>query len=1038
MEKITAFFLRNHKLTIMLTFFVVIGGIMGMSSLNSESFPAVNMATAIVETDYPGAAPNDIETKITKPIEDKIRTVTGLKDVRSVSQSGKSKIIIRVEMDDYDVDEVMTDIEKAINEVNELPNDLLDEPKFTEVKSEEFPAIEIAVVGDNTDRRRDLIADLLKEDLEDNRKIKDVIFSGFRKREFLIELDREKMIRHHIGINEVLSQISQRNVDVPGGDLIEGDSKKLVRIQAKIATAEELENLLVRSNFSGRKIFLKDIAVVKDTEEKPRFLSRYNGKEATLLIVNKKAGADTLELVEEVQKTISRYQSTYKDDVQIAIYNNEAEKVKNRLEILSSNALGGLVLVIVFLLIFLPGKIGIMASFSLPLAVMATFGIMPAFGMNLDAITILALVIALGMLVDNSVVLAENFARLKKEGKESHEAAILSVRQLALPITATAMTTIGAFLPMLVTRGVMGEFIKYIPIVVTIALIISLIESFFLLPLRLTLIGDSVKKTPENKKSDWFEPLVLRFEALMSRLIKRRYWVATLFGGIIFGSVFMMGVANQFILFPAEQTEVYLARFTTPTGTTLEKTSLLGEKLTYKVKEALGSDIKNVVAKIGSSLENPNDPIGKDGDNTGILIIHVTDQAKFDLDYRDALKKLRKIKMEEFSELSFQERINGPPVGTAIAATFRSNNAKNLDEALALVIADLNQIEGIFDLKIDDVIGDNEIYLDVDYNKADQLGLSAERIGNAVRTALSGSVVSDVTLENKDVDLRVKMLGRDRKNMDDLKSLRIMDQRGNLIPLSTVARFRETKGSPQVKRFDFKRAKTINANVNEELLTSAEGNAALRKSFNAIAEQYPDISLVFGGQEESTKESMESLGKAMILALIAIFCLMVFVFSSYLKPLIIMSTIPLGLVGFSIAFFLHSRPISFLAMIGVVGLAGIIVNSGIVLISFIESMKKEGKLPLEAVLAKASSMRLRAVVVTSLTTVSGLFPTAYGIGGSDAILVPMTLAMAWGLTSGTILTLLWIPSAYAILEDFNELTRNVRRKILGNKRQEEI
>lgn len=1039
MKQIVLFFLKNSKLTVMLSVLVVMGGLMGMLSLNAESFPQVNLATAIIETDYPGAAPEDVEIKVTKPIEDEIRAVQGLKDVRSTSQSGKSKIFVRVDMDRYDVDSVMSDLEKALEKVTNLPQDIREDPKFTELNSEEFPAIELAVVGDNLNRKRDIIADQLAEDLEDSSRVKQVLLSGFTKREFIIQLNQRKLDEFHIGINDVLSKVRDRNVDIPGGDLEKNENQKLVRIKAKVSTADELANIVLRANFSGSKVLLRDVANVEDGSEEPRFLSRYNGESATILTVNKKGGADTLSLVKEVSGLIDRYQKLYQDQYEIVVFNNEAKKVKNRLEILSSNAVSGLVLVIFFLLLFLPGWIGVMASFSLPIAVLATFGLMPSFGMNLDAITILALVIALGMLVDNSVVISENFARLKKEGQDSLEAASESVKQLALPISATAFTTIGAFLPMLVTQGIMGEFIKFIPIVVTLALLISLGESFFLLPLRLKYAGDRQDATPmsesngqtkvENlnhsvdERSDWFDKMILRFETLMEKLVIHRYKVALGFTGLLVLSFLMMGVFNQFILFPAEQTEVYVARFETAAGTTLEQTSSLSQTLTKKVKKALGEDVRSIVAKIGSSEDQPGDLKGKEGNNVGILTIFVTDEAKFDLDYRVALKKLREINLPELVRLEFSERINGPPVGSAINATFRSNDRGDLNSMVTAVMGKLKEVPGVFDLKTDEVIGDDEVFLDIDHGKVDQLGLTVNELGSTVRTALSGSIVSDTTLRNKEVKIRVKMDPKDRQSIEDLKKLKIMDRSGNLVPIGQLVHFRQEQGTPQVKRFDFKRAVTITGSVDETKITSSEANQKLKSFYTDLYAQNPSVSLVFGGQEESTKESMESLAKAMVIALLAIFALMVFVFNSYLKPLIIMSTIPLGLVGFSISFFLHSKPISFLAMIGVVGLAGIIVNSGIVLISFIEEMRKEGSAPLSEILIKASGMRLRAVVVTSLTTISGLFPTAYGIGGSDAILVPMTLAMAWGLVSGTLLTLLWVPCAYAILEDFTDIFR---------------
>lgn len=1043
MKRMAKFFIDNSKLTIVLSVFLGIYGLMGLGKMNAESYPNVNLAMATVITVYQGASADDIETKITKPLEDEIRTVSGLKDVRSISQAGLSSIFVQVDMDNVDsVDDVMSDVQKAIDRATGLPQDLNDPPKFTEIKSEEFPVFQIAVTGTNENRQRDKIADELKEVLEDNKKVKSVILAGYAQRRFQIILDNQKLLQEHIGIEEVMAKVGTRNVNIPGGSLKAQENQKLLRLEAKVQSAKDLENVLIRSNFSGKSIFLKDIAKVVDGEEEIKVRASYNGVPATLITVSKKAGSDTLELVEDVNHKLEEFRTIYKGQADFFVFQNEALKVKNKLEVLANNAISGLLLVVIFLFIFLPGKIGIAASISLPLAVMATLGMMPNMDMNLNSITILALVIALGMLVDNSVVISENFTRLKQEGYSSKEAAVNSVGQLWLPITATAFTTIAAFMPMLVTKGVMGQFIKYIPIIVSISLLLSLVESFFFLPMRLTWAGDSItktnkKKNKEAKNSDWFTKFENLFEKLMDKVVRYRYIVAVGFSGLIILSLFMIGVANKFILFPADQTEIYIARFKMDNGTRVEKTLLAAERLSQDIKKELGSHAEHLITRAGESKVQLTDPKAEDGNNVGIVFIYVDDDAKFNMSHTEILGRLRNnVKADYVKEVSFEAQINGPPVGEPIEATFRSNNVEKIDELIAKIKTDLSKVNGILDLKVDDVIGDDEVYIHIDYKKADQLGLNVNAIGDAVRVAVSGKIASTVTLNNKDVDLYVRLNEQQRTNVDDLKLIKIMDNRGNLVPLGSIAEFDIKNGAPQIKRYDFKRSKTLLGSVDEEVITSVIANQHLTKIFNKYKADYPGVSLEFGGAAESTKESMESLASAGLLAAIGIFAILVFLFRSYLRPLIIMMTIPLGLLGFSIAFYLpvlsgyadRSRPISFLALIGIIGLAGIIVNSGIVLISFIDQMREEGKLSLHEILVKASGMRLRAVLVTSLTTISGLIPTAYGIGGTDAMLVPMTLAMAWGLTAGTILTLIFIPCSYAILEDFLSLVNRLLKR----------
>ncbi|MCB9091469.1 MAG: efflux RND transporter permease subunit [Halobacteriovoraceae bacterium] len=1037
MQKIAKFFIENSKLTIVLSIGIAVFGYQGLNQMNAESFPAVSFATATIVTFYDGATASDIETKITKPIEDEIRGVSGLKDVRSTSQAGLSNITVRVDMDDpkVNVADALDEVQKAVDRVSDLPSDLIEPPKFTELKSEEFPVVELAITGPSENRARDLIADQLKEEIEDNRSVKEVRLVGYGERVFDIFLNLQKMKEKYISVNQVLEKVASRNSNTPGGALKTDLNEQLVRIEGKVSNTKELEEVVVRSNFSGSTVYLKDIATIHDSKEEVKTLTRYNGEDATLLIVNKKGGADTIKMVGQIDQILKDYRDRY-PEYKFNVFHSEGQKVRDRVDVLTSNAYTGLILVVVFLFFFLPGKIGLVASLSLPLAMLGTLGFMPSFGMNIDAITILALVIALGMMVDNSVVISENFTRLRSEGQSPLEAASNSIESLWLPITATAFTTIAAFLPMLVTKGVMGQFIKWIPIVVTIALLLSLFESFIFLPMRLTWAGKKVKLKDDDGNTDWFSKFERKFEKFMTWVVTRRYKVLFFFSAVIIFSFFMMIVANKFILFPADQTEIYIARLEMPKGTRLEETHKKLGEISKQVKEVLKDDVDYIVARAGTSQTRPNDPKAQDGNNIGMLTIYVSEYAKYNRPYTDVLNDLRVIKPDDVDSLLFEEMVNGPPVGNAIEATFRSNSNEDLDNMIGLVKDELAKIDGVENLKVNDIIGDDEVFVDIDYTQAARIGIDVNKVGSTIRTAISGNRISDVTLDNKEVDLIVRFDEPFRKNIDDLKSLLVSDPDKNLVPLGSFANFRVEKGTPQIKRFDFKRAKTLTGDVDTTKITSMQANKILKTVFEKNRDKIPGISLVFGGAQESTNESMSSLFAALKLSLIGIFALLVFLFKSYLRPAIIMSTIPLGLFGFSVAFYLHGRPISFLALIGIIGLGGIIVNSGIVLISFIDEMRAEGKLPLDEILIKASGMRLRAVLVTSLTTISGLLPTAYGIGGNDALLIPMTLALAWGLTSGTVLTLIWVPAAYGILEDFEGFRMRFMEKIW--KRKEKI
>jgi multidrug efflux pump subunit AcrB len=841
-------------------------------------------------------------------------------------------------------------------------------------------------------------------------------------------LNRDALVNQHVSISEVHAALVQRNVTIPAGELKGDAEQKLVRIEGKAKSAEELSRIIVRSNFSGMKIRLGDVARIEDGSSQPDTLASYEGQPATFLVIAKKGGADIMKLAAEVEQVLEVYRNKYKGQLEFKIFSNEGVRVGNRLSVLSSNGWQGIVLVVFFLLIFMPGKIGIMTALSLPLALAATFGYIHASGYTLNTITIIALVIAIGMLVDNAVVISENYTRLRNEGYDTQDALIKTIADLWAPVTATGLTTIAAFLPMMVTTGVMGQFIKGIPIVVSAALAISLIESFFLLPTRLKLVGFRPTKNGEEAKQDFFDRRIVPFfERVMTKVVRYRKSTFLVITVIIAGTFWMLIKVNKINLFPTDQTEIYISRYETDKGTRLERTLQIGQAISQQISAELGERRAHVVTTAGSSATDPSDPKGEVGSNVGIIRILVTRKTQDTVPTQEILRTLRAIKVVD-AKVSFEPLANGPPVGDPVTVTFRSNNSEQLEAVASKIKARIAAEKGIFDAKINDVFGDDEVTIEIDHESIARLGLSLSDVGMNVRTAVAGMTIGDVNLDNRKVDYFLQYDAQFKTDIRNLSGIKVSDRNGNLIPLSTLASLKTRHGAPQIKRYDFKRSKTVTANLDDGIITSIQANQMIKKEFDKIQDQYKDVSVTFGGEAEKTNESMTSLFGALILSIIGIFALMVLIFRSYINPFIIMTTIPLGLTGVSFSFWAHGMDFSFMAIIGIIGLGGIIVNSGIILISFIEQMRVETDLPLDIILAKTSSMRLRSVLVTSLTTISGLIPTAYGIGGSDEFIIPMAMALAWGLTTGTIMTLIWIPPAYALVESGSRMIGRIFRK----------
>lgn len=1010
------FFHSNSKLSIVITISFLVLGIINLSSLRRETRPPVDFARVIISTVYQGASPEEIEDQITRKIEEQIKSVDGLIDIRSVSSPGLSYIGTRIDLDNQDTQEVVDEIRRAVSRVRNLPEGVLDPPFITHVKAKIFPLFKVILTGSNEDRKRDKVAFRLKTLIESDPGVDSVSLSGYHSREFKVVIHPKKLIQHHISIEEVIQAVEAHTRDTSAGMIRSKTETRQVNFFGKIKNTSELKSIVVRSNFSGQKILLQDVGSVLDTQEDSKGLARFDGQPITFLLISKKEKADSIHLSNRIKKFIQNY--SLPKDFNLRIFDNEADRTESQLNIVVNNAWLGLFLVLTVLFIMLPGWLGFLSALSLPVSILSAIIIFSAFDVTFNTITMLSFILCIGMLVDNSVVISENYARLRSEGLSVKESSSQSILQLYKPITATVLTTIVAFLPMLVVKGIMGQFIKWIPIIVCVALSMSLFDAFFLLPTRLKW---AVKETKAKlgKVQSGFEQLSIRFESWISYLLKYKYTTfCTLFGIIIF-STSMNFWMNEFILFPKDDVTKYIISYETRLGSSAEKTDIQSQYLISQIIKTVGAkEIDGLLSYSGAGYSGIGTS-GNPSNNSGNMLLIL----KTDSDYRHLpavmIKKLRDINVSQFKSVYFRKRGGGPPIGDAVHAVFNSYSEDDLDKIAEEFQTKLREIPGVIEVK------DNKINIGPQYNiypnhkVLSQLRLSPQLLGRTLRASLGGAITGELVEDGESFYVRVYYDDEVRANIDQLKSVKILTPSGQLIPLGKVLTVEEDlDGSYFKKRYDFQPSVEVTASVNSLLINSEKANAKAEVMLNDLLKKYPSVTYKLLGEKRSSKESLDSLFQAMIVAVVGIFIILLIMFKGFLISLLSLSSILLGLIGVSVSFALHQRPLSFLALIGVVGLAGVTINSAIILLSFIENSKK--RFPdrsLTQILSLASRQRLRPILITTFTTVVGLLPSAYGIGGFDPTLVPMTLAFTWGLTSGSLLTLVWIPCGYLIIED---------------------
>ena len=1016
-------FINNSRLTILISLAFLIMGGRGLWLLQRESIPPVDFARAVITTIYPGSSPVEVEEQITKKIEDEIRSVEHLKEVKSLSLPGLSLINIRMDIDRADTTEVVNKLHQSLQNVKGLPPEVLDPPKLTHFEaSRDDPIIRLYITGPSQGRLRDKISWDLKTELERIPGVLEVQMGSYKKREFIVLLSQEKMERHHISSAEVISALQQKKQDIPAGYLESSSKRNLVRLMGRVRSVKELENTIIRSNFSGKKILIQDIAQVQDgfeKEERGEFF--YHPKEdkklnpASSLILLKTKRADTLNLLSRVQKKLEIFKNRLKGKYKILTGFNEGESVKNRLSNVINNALTGFALIFIVFFLFLPSRLGLMASLSLPLAVLGTFSFFPFMNISFNVITMLAFVICIGMLVDNSVVVSEYYSRLVTEEKQSpSSAAWQAVCQFRAAISASVFTTIAAFLPMLVTTGVMGQFVQWIPLVVTLALLMSLFESFCLLPGRLKWLSPKKPGRPSTFIKYSYK-LEIYFEKALKKIIAKKYISLAgifLLMGLSF-ALFIMG--SKIDLFAVESPEYYRARLepkpNSPFRTIKEQT----KRIAHKMQEVFEKE--EAVQWLSARW---------DAEKAEILL-KIKASARRKIKYKDSLNKLRAIDPGDLKSLNFGIMAGGPPTGQALSAVFQSHSRKDITNFIQEIFPKIKKIPGLVDLKIrPDPDKGKEYKIKTRPETLARLGLDLPSLGLALRTALEGHLITEITENNESFYIRVR---KDKiASLKDLKKIKITERFGRLVPLGSTAEIKQAPSEPDRVRNNFSPALFLEASVDPKQTTSIKVNQQAKKIIEEHIKNYPSLAFRLIGEQETTEESLNSLFNAAILAVFAIFVILIILFKSFLLSFLVLTCIPLGLIGVIWAFFLHGRPLSFFAMIGVVGLAGVVVNSAIILISFILSLKKEEKKPLAEIALKASKMRFRPIMITNLTTMGGLFPTAYGIAGFEPMLQPMTLALFWGLFSATFLTLIWVPCALLAIEDGKKLWAKLTSK----------
>ncbi len=1038
---------NNPVLANLLMVIIIAFGLYAWINLPRELTPEVSVQSAVVATLYPGASPEEVEKLVTGPIEDAIEgSVNKVNLLFSTSSEGRSVIFVDFEeISDRGFDKELENLRTAVDQVNGLPEEILDDPKVEEFDTSfGFPVLTIVVGGNISETQMRKIAENLKDEILDIKNIAAVRIAGLREREIWVEVNPDRLRAYQLPIAAVITALRTSNLNLPAGTMELGDTEFMIRTMGEFTDLDTIGETLITFQPTGMSLRLKDVATISDTYEEVRTLSRIEGQPAINLSVEKKTEGNTIALVAELRELVENRRRHLPDGAELTVVNDYSVVLKERLGILETNALFGLMLVVLMLFLFIGWRNALFAALGIPVAFMATFWFMSVGGYTLSGVSLFGLILVVGIVVDDAIVVIENIYRHIEAGVSPKVAAIRGAEEVGWPVMAASLTTICAFGPLMFMSGVTGQFMRIVPVMAILVLIASLFEVFVILPAHVSEWGKPKIRTGHSSSdrrqlqsqgaftlrtrligffssfATFFDFIRNRYVRILKITIRHRYVFvgSVLFIGLVacIGAFFLLDRE----LFPGEDFPQFYVKAEMPPSYGIQETTEVIAQIEEMAKELPKTEVAAVVSNVGlhtfmSGLVRRSVTYGS---NLGEVIVELTPNQERTRGVDEIIAELRTktATISGIERLNFVTQEEGPPQGADVRVRVKGPRFGNLTELAGVLKTVLTRIEGVYDIQDDFSIGKSELRIYLNQEKAYQYGLSTFQVAQTVRTALEGAKATTYREADEAVDVVVKYKEDTLKNLAELNNLLIASPAGAIVPLKDVATIREEKGYADIHRFDGERSISVYASVDRAKTTPVRVNQALISTFANVESLYPGYQLDFRGVFDEITESFAELWKLFIVGLLLIYVVLGAQFKSFSQPIIILLAVPFGMIGAMVGLLFSNATLSIVAMFGIVALTGIVVNDSIVLIDFINKNRERGHHKWYAIL-KGSSIRLRPIILTSLTTIIGLIPMAIGLGGKSPIWMPMAYTIIFGLAFATLMTLFVMPALYAITTD---------------------
>lgn len=1007
--KVSDFSISRPVTTTMLILLIVIIGLVAFTNLNIDLYPDITFPGAAIVTTYEGVGSEEIENLITRPIESSISTVEGVKNISSTSSMGQSTVVTEFNWG-TDMDFAVQNLREQTDLISSavLPDDA-SSPLIFKFDPAMLPIVIYGVTSDN------LEIDELKKEVEDNIAprlerlpgVAQVNLQGGMEREIIVSLNRDKMNHYNIDFNTVANILAGENINISAGEIKQGNKELLVRTIGKFETLDDIRNINIPVGSRGQ-IKLEELADVKDGFADLDTISRSNGRRSIGISIQKQTDANTVEVSRRITEEMENIKKDY-SGFNVYLGFDQAEFIQNSIDSVSRNAvIGGLLAVIILFLFLRNIRSTLIIATAIPVSIISTFLLMYFANINLNIISLGGLALGVGMLVDNAIVVLENIYRYRSIGEGKMEAAREGSSEVGTAIVASTMTTVVVFLPVLFVEGLAAQLFKDLAFTVGFSLLASLIVALTLIPMLSSKILKITKEEIERQKKEG--KIIRTYKKMLKLALDHRWIVVGILVLLLVGSLFLVPKLGFEFMASADQGSFSII-YNLPVGSSLS------------ASDEAAKEIEDILADI------PEVEIIMTNSNTGSINVDLVSLSERDRSIEEIMEEVRqRVRIPDLDlEVATQSGMGGneKPVNVKI----KGPELDVLKEYSALAVEEIRSVEGLREIEDSFEEGRPELQIKIDRSIASQFGLNARQVATTVRNAVTGTVTTRYEIEGEEYDIRVQLEEEEIDSFNKLNNLNISTPSGSRISLDRFAQLETVDGPFEILRINQERYAEITADLFNRDLGSVMTDIRARLADFELPEGY-EVS--YEGEFQDLQESFTSLGYAFLLSIVLVYMVMASQFESLIHPFIIMFSIPLAIIGVILGLYISGSVISVSSLIGLITLAGIVVNNAIVMVDYINTLRRGGKDKLEAIIT-GGIVRFRPIMMTALTTILALIPIALGIGEGAEMSQPIGVVVVSGLSFATILTLFIIPIFYSLLTDFREI---IICKIKGIEREE--